>query len=213
VVAFTILYLLTVIPTTIAVDHTSPFDDRFQVVVFTPILILAFTALKELVFTPLRESGFNLVLPITATALLIWSIYPIYGLWKYVNGSIQIGEAIYNEYNGSRVHEAPIMEYLEAHPFDQGVALYSNDPEAIYLYVRRFVEYSPRVGWNRSRDEAYLREQYTGWPAEGKAYLVWFITPGDRRNYYSPEELEKIAFVEPEYLPPDTSGIYKVLPR
>jgi len=213
VVAFTILYLFAVIPTTIAVDHTSLFDDRLQVVVFSPILIVVFTALKELVFTPLRERGFNLILPITAAALLIWSIYPLFGLWKYVKGSIRNGEAVYDEYNGRRVHESPIMDYLEAHPFGQGIAVYSNDPEAVYLYARRLIEYSPRIRGNRPRDELYLRENYAGWPVEGEAYLVWFFTPSDRRNFYTPDELEKIAIVDPEYVPSKRSGIYKVRPR
>jgi len=213
VVAFTLLYLFMVVPTTIAIDHTSLFDDRLQVVVFIPVLIGIFTALKELVFKPLGERGFRLVVPITAAAFLIWSIYPLYGLWKYVNTSIRNGEAVYDEYNGRRVHESPIMGYLEAHPFGQGIAVYSNDPEVVYLYERRFVEHSPRARGNRPRDELYLREHYSGWPLEGEAYLVWFLTPGDRRYYYSPEELEKIAIVEPEYVPTGTGGIYKVRPR
>ncbi len=211
--AFSALYLVIIILTTITFDHTHPYDDRFQAVLFTPVLILAFAMLQDLVIAPLRGRGLQIAGAMASGLVLLWSAYPVYVLWKYVGASLQEGEAVYNLYNARSFQASPVIQFLERHPLEAGAPVYSNDPEAVYLFARQNIEYSPRVAESARTDPAYLEEHYPSWPPEGVAYLVWFITPGDRRNFFTPEDLSGIADLEPLRVNEKAGGVYRVYSR
>jgi hypothetical protein len=211
--AFSAMYLVIIILTTITFDHTHPYDDRFQAVLFTPTFILAFAVLQDLVIDPLRERGLQIAGAIATILVLLWSAYPVFITWKYVGASIAEGEAVYNLYNAHNFQESPVVQFLESHPLEPGVPVYSNDPEAVYLFARQNIEYSPRVAESARTDPAYLQEHYPGWPPEGTAYLIWFVTPGDRRNFFTPEDLAEISNVEPLFVAKQAGGVYWVESR
>jgi hypothetical protein len=166
--------------------------------------------MQDLLIAPLRERGLQFAGTLAVVLVLLWSAYPVYILWKYVGASMQEGEAVYNLYNARLFQESPVIQYLGNHPLEPGVAVYSNDPEAVYLFARQNIEYSPRVPESERADPAYLSEHYPGWPVEGTAYLVWFVTTGDRRNFFTPEELEEIASLEPLRASERAGGVYRV---
>jgi hypothetical protein len=211
--AFSLLYLLILIPTTITSDHTHPYDDRFQAVIFAPALVLVFTLLQETVINPLKDRGLRLAQPLVTLMIVIWSIYPVSILQAYVKESIQNGEAIYNLYNHRRFQESPVVRYLMDHPLEPGLPVYSNDPEAAYLFSRQITHYSPRDFENNDRNDEYLLEHYRGWPEEGTVYLVWFFARGDRRNFFNPGDLAEIATVESLFTFEQAGGVYIVRSR
>ncbi len=212
-IVFSIVYLLVLIPTTITFDHTHPYDDRFQIVIFTPVLILVFSVLQETVINPLKERGWQFAQILTTLFFLLWSIYPIALLQAYVKDSIENGEALYNLYNHRRFQESPVVGYLREHPLDPSLPVYSNDPEAAYLFTRQVTHYSPRDFENNERDDEYLHAHYRGWPEEGIVAWVWFTTRGDRRNFFNPGDLEEIAFVEALFTYEQAGGVYVVRSR
>lgn len=211
-ITFSAIYLVIIVLTTITGDHLHPHDDRFQSVVFLPVLVLLFTVLQELIIAPLEERKLNLTRPVLVFLILVWSIYPVFTLWKYVQKSVQDGEAIYNLYNLRVYQESPVIRYLKEHPPEPGIPLYSNDSEAVYFFIRKPVELSPTDFVNNQRSEAYLLEHYQGWPNAEMAYLVWFVERGDRRYYYPPDELEEVAILEPLVESRKVGGVYLVRP-
>jgi hypothetical protein len=211
--AFSAIYLIIIILTTITDDHLHPYDDRFQSVIFVPILALLFSAMQDLIIAPLEERKFNLVKPLLATLIVVWSAYPLFTMWKYVQKSRQDGEAIYNLYNLRVYQESPVVIYLKEHPPDPGVPIYSNTPEAAYFFTRQVIQLSPRDLKNHPRSQAYLLERYPGWPQAQTAYLVWFPQRGDRRYNYTPEELDEVAILQPLIKSKKKGAIYLVFPR
>ena len=212
-IAFTVIYLLILIPTTITFDHTHPYDDRFQVVVFLPVWILAFRLLQEAIINPLKERGWHIAQRIIVLMVILWSIYPISLLQAYVRDSIENGEALYNLYNHRRFQESPVARYIAEHPLDPSLPVYSNDPEAAYLFTRQITHYSPRDFDNYDRDDEYLHAHYRGWPEEGRVIWVWFTTRGDRRNFFNPGDLAEIATVETLFSQSQAGGVYVVISR
>ena len=210
--AFSAIYLLIIILTTITDDHFHPYDDRFQSVIFVPTLVLIFTAAQDLLIAPLDERNNKLIRPVLAILIFVWSVYPLFTIWKYVQKSVQDGEAIYNLYNLRIYHESPVVRYLKANPPEPGVPIYSNDSEAVYFFTRQTIELSPRDVENDPRSEAYLREHYQGWPDAQKAYLAWFVERGDRRFYFTPDELEEVAILEPMVESRKAGGVYLARP-
>ena len=211
--AFSAIYLVVIILTTITDDHFHPYDDRFQSVIFVPVLALLFSVLQDLVILPLQERSLKLVKPVLVVLFVVWLAYPLFTMWKYVQKSRQDGEAIYNMYNLRVYQESPVIRYLLTHPLEPGAVIYSNDPEAAYFFTREPVQLSPRDLENDQHSPTYLLEHYPGWPPSSPAYLVWFAQHGDRRFYYTPEELEDIAILEPLVQNKKAGGLYRVFPR
>jgi len=211
--AFSAIYLVIIILTTITDDHFHPYDDRFQSIIFLPVLALLFSALQDLVILPLQEYNFKLVKPVLVILFVVWLAYPLFTMGKYVQKSRQDGEAIYNMYNLRVYQESPVIHYLLTHPLEPGAVIYSNDPEATYFFTREPVQLSPRDLENDQHSQVYLLEHYQGWPPARPAYLVWFAQHGDRRFYYTPEELEEIATLQPLVQNKKAGGLYRVYPR
>jgi len=207
---FSILYISILIPTTITFDHTHPYDDRFQAVIFAPVWILAFSLLEDLVIPALRSYRLPFVQPVVALLIVLWSIYPISLLQKYVQQSIQEGEALYNQYNTHSFQESPVVRYLNEHLLDTSLPVYSNDPEAAYLFSREITHYSPRDLENNERNDEILLANYRGWPEEGVVYLVWFATRADRREFFTPDDLAEIANLEELFSHERSGAVYLV---
>jgi len=211
--AFSILYLLILIPTTITMDHTHPYDDRFQAVIFAPVWILVFSLLQDLLIPVLQSRRLPFVQPAIALLIVLWSAYPISLLQKYMRQSIQEGEALYNEYNTRSFQESPVVRYLHENMLDTSLPVYSNDPEAAYLFSRQITHYSPRDLENNDRDDEYLLAHYRDWPEEGRIYLVWFATRADRREFFIPDDLREIADLEELFSAERSGGVYIVRSR
>jgi hypothetical protein len=212
-VIFSTLYLLIVIFTTITADHTYVYDDRFQSVVYVPLLVILISIILNLVIPPFMDRNIPCSSPVAVILILVWSFYPIFTTYKYVKKSIQEGEAIYNMYNLRIYQESPVVNYLETHPLEPGALIYSNDPEVVYFFTRRSVHLSPRDLENDQRSQAYLLEHYSDWPEAQTAYLVWFAQRGDRKDYFTPEELEEIATLHPLIETKKKGAIYLVQPQ
>jgi hypothetical protein len=212
-VIFSTIYLLIIIFTTITADHTYMYDDRFQSIVYVPLLIILISIILDLVLPFFEDRNLPCGSPIAVILILVWSFYPIFFTYKYVLKSIQEGEAVYNMYNLRIYQESPVINYLVTYPFESGALIYSNDPEAVYFFTRRTVHLSPRDLENDLPSPDYLVEHYMDWPEAPNAYLVWFVQRGDRRYYYSPEELEDIAVLQPLVKTKKAGGVYRISPR
>jgi hypothetical protein len=106
-VVFSTIYVLIIIFTTITADHTFVYDDRFQSIVYVPLLVILISIILNLVIPPFKDRNIPCSSPVAFILILVWSFYPIFTTYKYVKKSIQEGEAIYNMYN---------LEIYQNHP-------------------------------------------------------------------------------------------------
>lgn len=77
----------------------------------------------------------------------------------------------------------------------RGQGVYSNEPEALYIVTGIEVKPVPsKVLYNSSRPKTPIGELRGAWPAEGKAFVVWFHRYLKSRGFYTPEELAEITY-------------------
>jgi hypothetical protein len=211
-VLFSAAYILSTLLTITPLDHLNPYDDRYQAVIFVPILAILFYAVQDLVITPLQERNIQWIRPVAIVLILIWSIYPIFTVYKYVLKSVQQGEIIYNLYNLKEYNDSPVIHFLKEYPPGSGVPLYSNLPEVTYLFIRQTTKRAPHDIGLYGRTPQYLLEHYLEWPEEEMAYLIW-IRPNPRQNYYPPDELSSVADVEVLFQTRRRGGVYLIRPK
>jgi hypothetical protein len=211
-VLFSAAYILSTLLTITPLDHLNPYDDRYQAVIFVPILAILFYAVQDLVITPLQEHNIQWIRPVAIVLILIWSIYPIFTVYKYVLKSVQQGEIIYNLYNLKEYNDSPVIKFLVEYPPGSGVPLYSNLPEVTYLFIRQTTKRAPHDIGLYGRTPQYLLEHYLEWPEEEMAYLIW-IRPNPRQNYYPPDELSSVADVEVLFQTRRRGGVYLIRPK
>jgi hypothetical protein len=140
-----------------------------------------------------------------------WGFYRVVLLQEFVRITRDQGVVAYNDYNTKQLVRSGLVVYLIKNPPEPGVTLYSNEPEALYFFLRRMAEPSPADRGHYIADLDALKSLYPRWPAEESAYLVWF-RPNIKRQYYNPGQLETLAQMEKLYKRYD-GDVYLVKPK
>ena len=211
VILLTAVYFVAVHLTGYTGDHLQPFDDRYQAPLYFCLLVILFSALDELVFAHLSGRLSQLATLLVILVVGMWGVYKMSSLIQFIRVSQAQGVVEYNDYNTKKMQRSPVIIYLLENPPEPGAVLYSNEPEALYFYLRRPVEMSPTDPGSLYPVPEKLPLLYSDWPPEGKAYLVW-IKPSEKRHYYKPEALAQLASLEKLYKQWD-GEIYLLTPK
>lgn len=208
-VIFVVVYFVFVLFTSFTIDHQDVYDDRYQAPIFLPLLILIFVALDSLVFPNLKkfrkwgEAGLIAV-------FVVWLAYQGFLTFRFVKTSMLGGVAYYNLYNTADYRRSGFIQYLQSYEFSEGAPLYSNNAALVYFYAGRQVDNSIYDPNNFLATMDYLENLGSTWPPR-PAYLIWFL-PNQKRNYYSPEQLELISTLELIFAEGD-GQLYLISPR
>jgi hypothetical protein len=207
---FAVIYLGVLAFTVVTTDHLSQyrFDDRYQLILFVPVLIVLYTTLQRLLLSHLPiKHRMNVYLLLIG--LICWAIYPIHLTAMFIWAALEKGEPTYNIYNTRAYRDSKVVRALDVVIKDSHPTLYSNYTSALWFYTRQQVYTTPRLGNNQIITEDSYK-QFAGWP-EKAGYLVWFA-PNIYKHVLPPEELNKIA--DMDLLFQDEDGeIYFVQPR
>jgi hypothetical protein len=198
VVLLTAVYFVAVHLTGYTGDHLQPFDDRYQAPLYFCILVILFSILDELVFSHLAGRASQLAMLLFILVVGLWGVDRLSALAQFMRISQAQGVVEYNDYNTKKMQRSPVIVYLLNNPPDPGAVLFSNEPEALYFYLRRPVEMSPTDPDSLYPVAEKLTSLYPHWPPQGKAYLVW-LKPSEKRHYYPPEALVQLARLEKLY--------------
>jgi hypothetical protein len=207
----TVVYFVAVTLTSYTADHLQTFDDRYQALLYFLILIVLFLSLDELILNHLHGLPKAIVMVIVIGVFSVWGFYRVALLNDFVKTSKDRGVVAYNDYNTKKMIRSGLVVYLIKNPLDPGVALYSNEPEALYFFLRRPVEMSPVDPSHYVADPESLKPLYPRWPEEESAYLVWF-RPNTKRHYYSPAQLEQFTQMDKLYKRYD-GDVYLIKPK
>ena len=211
VILLTGVYFVAVTLTGYTGDHLQSFDDRYQAPLYFSILVILFLSLDELVLSHLKSHAFTAAMVLIVGIFCLWGVYRITLLDLFIRTSRDQGVVAYNDYNNKKMVRSGLVVYLIENPPKADVTLYANEPEAVYFFLRRPAEMSPVDFSHYAAAPNALTELYPHWPAEDNAYLVWF-RPNQKRQYYSPAELEHLANMEKLYKRYD-GDVYLVSPK
>jgi hypothetical protein len=183
-----LVYFTAVAYTISTPDHRSLYSDRYYVILLVPVIILVLFIFDWFIRPHLRFSARQVDLGLVVF-VLIWSLYPIYGLREYLLESLSQGEASeYNFINTKSYHENNIVlkaqEIAQANP---DAIFYSNFFDIVWFYTRKNTYIPPDAAIPNPEQEL------AGWPyTDQGAYVVWF-EPYEYGFYMGPDQLSKFA--------------------
>lgn len=208
---FASLYLGLLVVSVLTQDVRFRISDRYQAVLLPSVLVLLFTTLEELVLKGLPEARLRLVCGVLTLLFGLWLVYPAYGTAKYVLQARELGEYTYNQYTTRQQQEADITAFLQAYPFEENAVLYANYTPAGWLATRRTTLNAPANDYPLHPEREHLLANFSGWPAQEPAYLLWFL-PNEFDSYYPPEMLAEVARLEQIFKAKD-GEVYRVYPK
>ena len=192
------VYFIAVTLTGYTGDHLNTFDDRYQAPLYFCLLILLFASLDELILNHLSGVRRTAALWVLVLLFGVWGIQRIQLLNQFVVDAKDRGVTAYNDYNNREFVRSGLVVYLIKNQAMLEGTLYSNEPEAVYFFLRRPVEQSPVDPTNYFADPANLVWLYPDWPDTEPSTLIWF-KPNIKRSYYPPTEIEQIAVLDKIY--------------
>lgn len=187
---YAIVYFAAVALTIVTVVHRDLFSDRYYVILLVPAAIFVLMTFDKLILPHLRFSS-NQIGNILILIFALWSIYPVYSIYEYLNSATTEGEPSgFNMYNNRTYHEmdlvAEMRKLRESHP---SATFYSNYADAVWFYTRKPVSVLPLARVPNPVDA------YAGWPQDEPGYIVWF-EPNEYKHYLSPEKIAEFATVD-----------------
>jgi hypothetical protein len=195
------VYFTAVASTIVTKDHLDLTSDRYYTLMLVPTAALILITYETLVLPHLklsgRQAGFALV-----AIFALSSAYPVLGMGKYLQRSLEIGEpSNYNYYNSSEFRDTDVVtEMIELAKNHPDTLIYSNYVDAAWFFTRNPVALLP-----------FVNNTDHGWPHDKPGYLIWF-EPNEFKHYLSPEEIG--TFAELELIHRSESGrIYYVRSR
>jgi len=190
-------------------DHRELASDRYYVQSLAFILVIGFLTFEHLIRPHLRFSARQIQIGLVVLVLL-WSALPLVRLNKYLQASLQDGEAGYNLHNLRKYHTSDIIAQTKRIAAQEPEAsLFSNLPAPVWFFVRKpLVRLIPQ---NRNWTKDDFKVAMDGWPGNQTGYIIWF-TDDPYRVWYKPEDLSLVAELDPVYLGED-GVIYYVSAR
>lgn len=176
--------------TVVTIDHVDQFDDRYYVPAYIPIMILFFICVDELFMSHIGVSRRKYGYLFLFILVLSWSLYPIYGIYKFVRISMESGVSYYNNYNHQDIQDSSLARFLDSFEFNSEIPIYSNVPPLVYFNLNRDVLPSPRFLFQESSDPG--SQPAPMWPNEKAAYFIW-IESEERRDYYDPSQIGEVV--------------------
>jgi hypothetical protein len=197
ILSFSILYVVFITLTIYTGDHliSDTYDDRLQSPLFFALIIGIFVSLDELVLSHIKENRKTLAEVVIAAIFIAWSLYPINLIYKFVSYSLKDGVVAYNNYNTRWLNQSELVEFLRTHDFNDGLPIYTNYGEAVYLFTGRQSRPSPRDALSYTARPEHVIPQLSDWPPQPEAYFIWFKT-NEKRNYFSPDDLRQVSRME-----------------
>jgi hypothetical protein len=198
VVILSAVYFFAVTVTAYTADHLQTFDDRYQAPLFFFLLVLLLLILDELILANLKGRSAAVALTIALAIFGVWGYRQAALISGFVQTSKEQGVVEYNDYNNKQMIRSGLVVYMIKNPPPPGMALYSNEPEAIYFFLHRQSKSSPVDPVHYSAAVQDITSLYPHWPAEPQAYLIWF-KPNIKRQYYDPGAIEQLTQMEKLY--------------
>jgi hypothetical protein len=192
-VLFSMVYFLLLAFTVVTADHLDLTSDRYYVVILPAVAALVLITLDTLVLEHLPRS--NAAALYAPALLVLWFVYPLYGMQAYVREALVKGEPTnYNIANSAQFREMKVVKSAESMLADDpGTPLYTNYVNIVWFLFRNPVRTLPFQNEALPRDQQLkeLRQYYPNWPAE-RGYIIWF-TPNQYHHIAAPDELASIA--------------------
>jgi hypothetical protein len=174
-------------------DHRVLFSDRYVVIIFLPVLVLIFLVFDRLILPHLRFSVRQIQAGLVV-CFLLWSVYPVYKIYKYIGVSLTQGESGYNQYNTRTYRESEIMLKVEKLLAKEPQArLYSNISPVVWLLTRHTMTLPPAQDVERTKDQ--IKTEFAGWPHDKPGYYVWF-EPDPFELFMPLDDLSLVADME-----------------
>ncbi len=179
------VYFTAVALTIVTKDHLDLTSDRYYTIMLVPAAVLFLITVDTLILPHLKLSTRRAEVTLVAIFTLL-SIYPLLGMGKYLQRSLEIGEpSNYNYYNSSEFRDTPVVAEMIKLAKDHPHALiYSNYVDAAWFYTRNPVSLLP-----------FINNTDKGWPHDKPGYIIWF-EPNEFKHYLSPQELGQFAHLE-----------------
>ena len=128
----------------VTADHLDLTSDRYYVILLPIVVALVFTTLDALVLS--HFGGLSGTMRyVLASAMLLWSVYPIYALQSYLRQAVVQGEPTnYNIANSANFRELSVVKATEGLlREDRQATIYSNYVNIVWFIFRQPVEALP----------------------------------------------------------------------
>ena len=191
---FSLFYFVFMIFVVATREHTEPYDDRYLVPLFIPLVLLVFHFLDAMIGGRVQV-GSKWLRAGLVTGLVLWVAYQGFLSGRLILAAREEGMPYYNHFNTQSYRDSELLQRLEEFEFERGVPLYSNDAAAVYFYTGHVVRNSPSDSSNYVAADEAVAMDAQGWPREGRAYFAWLL-PNWKKHYFSPEQLEAVAEFE-----------------
>jgi hypothetical protein len=194
---FSLVYFLLLAFTVVTADHLDLTSDRYYVVLLPIVVALGFSILDSLALPHWSVSS-----PRTqwamATALVVWSIYPVYAVQSYLRQARVQGEPTnYNIANSAQFREMSVVKAAEVIlARDPDAVVYSNYVNIVWFIFGHPVRPLPfeDQGLSHSERLEHLKRTIPDWPGL-PGYIIWF-TPNQYHHIVAPDELMSIAHLD-----------------
>ena len=197
ILIFSILYYLFITLTIYTGDHiiSDYYDDRLQAPLFFALIIGLFLSIDVLVLSHLKADWKKRADLVLTALFIVWSLYPINLIYKFISYSLKDGVVAYNNYNTRLLNHSSLVEFIRTFEFRDDHPIYTNYTEAVYLFTGRQARSSPVDNQSYRAEKEHVIPQLTSWPPQGAAYLIWFELR-EKRNYFSPDDLSQVSNME-----------------
>ncbi len=185
-VLFTFIYLAVLLLTS-AMGKYDRIGDRLLAPVFIPLTLLLLVFFRD-ARKSLRPGVAGKGLGFVVLALVALTLFS----WGRMAATVAVNRAKFGAggYSSVKWQESPLCAHLRTHRLRRDLKVYSNAPDATYLFSGVSAERSPmkkgvaKGGWVRDREAPAAF-----WPEGGPVILVWFQGKYSREQF-APEELE-----------------------
>jgi hypothetical protein len=214
-VVFFILYLGVLIFNISYWEVRWPYMDRIHIIILPALLALLFLTIRELTPSYIRNLTPRTQRAIAIAVFLLWLLFPIYNLQKYMAKAYAQGETSeYNMYNIPILRDSGIKEYFDTQPVPLDQKVYSNYEAAAWFLTRKVITRLPygEVKEKRVQPQEVLKE-FPGWPGkDGNGYVIWIDELSFKPYVLSPDQLTERASFQLVYWSKG-GEIYRLTPK
>jgi hypothetical protein len=176
-----------------------PFMDRIHIIILPALLALMFLTLRELAPSFVGKLGRRNVQVLAVAVFLLWLVFPVYNLQKYMRKAYIQGETSeYNLYNIPVLRDSGITEFFSSQSVGPNQKIYSNYEAAAWFLTRRTITKMPH-GETRERrvDAAQVLKLFPDWPGgDGNGFVIWIDELSFKPYVLHPDQLAERASFE-----------------